>query len=114
YPSTLGDSLVADALSGKRTQTANTFNSIFKPNYSNEALPDSLTGQYTNTILEEQFTPLMAQLTNGQKRGTLTPTGYNDALDTLNQKRSAGASTIQNLGQGILASDRKALDDYIS
>jgi len=114
YPSTLGDSLVADALSGKRTQTANTFNSIFKPNYSNEALPDSLTGQYTNTILDEQFTPLMAQLTNAQKRGTLTPTGYNAALDTLNQKRSAGASTIQNLGQGILASDRKALDDYIS
>jgi hypothetical protein len=114
FPGTLGDSIIADALSGKRTTTLNSFNSIFKPNYSNEALPDSLTGDYVNTLLDEQFNPLSAQLTNAQKRGTLTDVGYKSALDTLGQRRTAGASTIQNLGQGILAGDRKNLDDYIT
>jgi hypothetical protein len=64
--------------------------------------------------VNEQFDPLMTSLTNAQKRGTLTPTGYNAALDALNQKKAAATSTVQNLGQGILSTDRKSLDDYIS
>lgn len=114
FPSNLGDTIVADALSGKRTQASNQLNSIFTPNYSNTALPDSITNDYVDSILNTQFDPLNAQLTNAQKRGTLTSAGYQAAQDRLSQKRTAAASTVQNLGQGILASDRKNLDDYIS
>jgi hypothetical protein len=114
FPTNLGDTIVADALSGKRTQTSNALNSIFTPNYSNTALPDSITNDYIGSILSSQFDPLSSQLTNAQKRGTLSSTGYQAAVDAMNQKKTAATSTIQNLGQGILATDRKNLDDYIS
>jgi hypothetical protein len=114
FPTNLGDTIVSDALSGKRTQTSNALNNIFTPNYSTTALPDSITSGYVDNILNTQFDPLSAQLTNAQRRGTLTDAGYQAAVDRLSQKRTAAASTVQNLGQGILASDRKNLDDYIS
>jgi hypothetical protein len=77
-------------------------------------VPDTLTGQYSDTLLNEQFNPLQTQLESTRKRGTLTDRGYDAALATLAQKRSAAQSTIGDLGSGIIAKDRGAIDDYIS
>jgi hypothetical protein len=87
---------------------------LFSPTYSQTALPDSLTGNYTDTLLNEQFDPLSAQLLNANKRGTLTDVGYNAALSKLAENRSTGASTIGDLGSGIISRERSGLDDYIS
>jgi hypothetical protein len=114
FPTNLGDTIIGNVVSGKRTQAGTALNNIFKPTYADEALPDSLTGQYANSILSEQFDPLSAQLTNAQKRGTLSGAGYNAALDALNQKKTAAAATIGDLGKGILAADRSGINDYIS
>jgi hypothetical protein len=114
FPTNLGDTILNNLTSGQRTQATNQLNQTFSPTYSQTALPDSLTGQYVGGLVNEQFDPLMAGLTNAQKRGTLTGAGYQGALDALNQKKAAATSTVQNLGQGILATDRKSLDDYIS
>ena len=113
FPTSLGDTIVNQATGDRRTSLLNTLNSTFNPNYSSTALPDSLTGQYAGSIVDEQFNPLMDQLTNAQKRGTLTQPGYAAALDALNQKKSAALSNVTNLGQGILSTDRGQLDDYI-
>jgi hypothetical protein len=110
----LGTKILGDLTSGNRTTATNQLNSLFSPTYSQTALPDTLTGQYVGGLVNEQFDPLMAGLTNAEKRGTLTGAGYQGALDALNQKKAAATSTVQNLGQGILATDRKSLDDYIS
>jgi hypothetical protein len=110
----LGSTIINSITSGKRTSAGNQLNSVFTPTYSQTAIPDSLTGQFSDTLLNEQFDPLNAQLTNAQKRGTLTDAGYNAALGALAQKRTAGASTINDLGSGILSRERSALDDYIS
>lgn len=109
-----GDNLISNILSGKRTQAANSLNSIFSPTYAETALPDSLTDQYRDTLLNEQFDPLEAQLGNAQKRGMLSPTGYGGAESALKQKRSAASATIGDLGSGILAADRGGVNDYIS
>lgn len=110
----LGQSIINNILSGKRTQATNAYNQTFTPNYSQNLLPDATTGNYTSNIVNQQFDPLMQGLTNAQKRGTLTGAGYNAALDALNQKKSAAMNTVNTLGQGILSTDRKSLDDYIS
>jgi hypothetical protein len=102
----LGSSIMSNALSGKRTQASNSLNSLFTPTYAQDAIPDSLTGQYADTILNEQF--------NAQKRGTLGGAGYQAAVDALNQKRTAAGATIQSLGAGILSADRSGVNDYIS
>jgi hypothetical protein len=113
FPTSLGDTIVNQATSDRRTQLLNQLNSTFTPTYASTALPDTLTGQYAGSIVDEQFNPLMDQLGNAQKRGTLTDRGYTAALDALNQKKSAALSSVTNLGQGILSTDRSALDDYI-
>jgi hypothetical protein len=114
FPSNLGDTIVNQVLGGKRTQATNALNSVFTPNYAANMVPDTLTGQYSSDILNEQFNPLMTQLQNAQRRGTLTDPGYGAAMDLLNQKRTAAQATINNLGQGIISADRSGLNDYIT
>jgi hypothetical protein len=114
FDPSLGDTIIGNVLSGKRTQASNSLNNIFTPTYAQNALPDSITNQYKNTILDEQFTPLQAQLENAQKRGTLVGAGYNAAQDRLKQKRTAADTNVSTLGSNILAADRSNINDYIS
>ena len=114
FPTNLGDTIVNQVTGGKRTQALNALNQTFTPNYANNLLPDSLTGQYTGDLVNEQFNPLSQQLVNAQKRNTLTPAGYQAALDALNQKKAAATATVNDLGKNILATDRSGLNDYIS
>jgi len=110
----LGQTIINNIVSGKRTQATNALNQTFTPNYTTNLLPDTTTAQYASGLVNEQFDPLMSGLTNAQKRGTLTGAGYNAALDALNQKKAAAMNTVNTLGSGILSTDRKSLDDYIS
>lgn len=110
----LGGTIINNLVSGKRTQAGAALDKYFSPTYVSSAVPDTLIGQYADTLLNEQFDPLSSQLVNAQKRGTLTPTGYSAALSALSQKRSAARSTIGDLGSSIIAKDRSGLSDYIS
>lgn len=109
----LANSILGDITSGVRTRATTSLNNIFTPQYSQNLLPDSTTGSFVNDILNEQFNPLSAQLVNAQKRGTINDVGYKAALDALNTKRSAAQATVQNLGSGILATDRGDIDSII-
>jgi hypothetical protein len=109
----LGSTIINSLTGSKRTGAATKLDQLFSPTYSSTAIPDSLTGQYADTLLDEQFNPLNEQLMNAKKRGTLTDAGYNAALSTAAQKRSAGRATIGDLGSGIISRERGALDDYI-
>jgi hypothetical protein len=113
YGADLGTSIINSLTEGKRTGYGDQLNKIFSPSYAETNIPDSLTGQYSDTLLNEQFDPLRAQLTNAQKRGTLTDVGYNAALGTLGQKLSTGRSTIGDLGKTIIGRDRGEVNDYI-
>lgn len=88
YGADLGTNIINSLTESKRTGYGDQLNKIFAPSYAETNIPDSLTSQYSDTLLNEQFDPLRAQLTNAQKRGTLTDVGYNAALSTLGQKLS--------------------------
>ena len=113
FPASLGDTIIGGLTSGKRTQATNQLNSLFSPNYANTLIPDTADDPYIDQILSEQFDPLSSQLTNAQKRGTLTDVGYKAALDTLTQKRSAARDTVSSLGSGLLSTDRSGINDLI-
>jgi hypothetical protein len=113
FPTSLGDTIVNQATSDRRSQLKNQYDAIFNPNYSSTVLPDSTTSSYIDQILGEQFDPLSAQLTNAQKRHTLTDVGYNAALGRLDQKKAAARDTVSNLGANILSGYRSSLDDLI-
>lgn len=113
FPTSLGQDIVNQATSDKRTGLTNQFNQTFGPNYANTALPDTTAQPYISQILGEQFDPLSAQLVNAQKRGTLTGPGYDAAVAALGQKRSAATSALGDLGSNILSSERSGLNDLI-
>jgi hypothetical protein len=114
FPTSLGDTIVGNITGARRQQAGTALNQIFTPNYAQNLLPDTMTDQYSGDILNEQFNPLAQQLQNAQKRGTLSPAGYQAAVDAMNQKRTAAQATVKNLGQGIIANDRSGLNDIIS
>jgi hypothetical protein len=113
FPTSLGDTIATGALSGKRTAATQQLNKIFTPQYSQTALPDSSINPFVSQIVNEQFDPLMAGLTNAQKRGTLNQSGYQAALDSLNARKTGATSSVQTLGQGILNTDRANVDSQI-
>jgi len=114
FPTTLGTDILNNITSGRRTQVTNQLNNQFDPNYAQNLIPDTTLSSAVPGIVNAQFDPLNAQLTNAQKRGTLTDTGYKGALDALNQKRAAATSQVTNLGQTILGTDRSGINDLIS
>ena len=113
YGADLGTNIINSITGSKRTAYGDQLNKIFAPSYAQTNIGDNLTSQYADTLLNEQFDPLRAQLTNAQKRGTLTDVGYNAALSTLGQKLSTGRSTIGDLGTTIIGKDRGDVNDYI-
>ena len=114
YPTDLGSTIIGNLTSGARTTAGNALNSTFTPTYAQTAIPDSLITDNLGGIISSQFDPLQAQLTNAQKRGTLSQPGYDAAEALLNTKKNAATATLQNLGQGILSTDRTNLNSYIS
>lgn len=114
YSSTLGQDIVNSVLSGKRGQNVDLLNQTFTPGYSRNVLPSSASSPYIDQLLGEQFDPLSAGIQNARNRGTLNDSGYAGALSALTNKKSAARATINSLAEGVLGSDRSALDDYIS
>ena len=113
FSPTLGTDILNDLTSGRRTQVTNQLNSQFDPNYATNLIPDSTLDQYVPSVVSAQFDPLSTQLTNAQKRGTLTGAGYDAALAALNQKRDAATSQVSDLGMNILGTDRSGINDLI-
>lgn len=114
FPTSMGQTILNQATGDQRTQLMNQLNQTFNPTYSSTALPTNIMDPAVSSILSNQFDPLSAQLTNAQKRGTLTDLGYQAAVNKMNQDRAAAQSQLQSLGQNILTTDRGALDTLAS
>lgn len=114
FPTSLGDTIVGNVTSGRRTQANTALNQLFTPTFTTDLLPDTTATQAITDVINSQFDPLGQQLTNAVKRNTLTPAGYQAALDALAQKKTAATSTVQGLANNILSTDRSGINDIIS
>lgn len=114
FDANLGQTILNDITSGRRTQASNTVSNLFGPTYASDRLGYTADDSYINDILNEQFNPVNTSLGYARDRGTLTPQGFSAATDALNQKRTAAQSTLQSLGQGIIDTDRLSVNDLIT
>lgn len=55
-----------------------------------------------NNLLDTQYNAALEQIDRAQKRGLLSDTGYQSALNNLNNQYSSGYSSVNNINQGIL------------
>lgn len=76
-------------------------------NYWNSTADD----EYVNNFVDTNYNNALGQLDRALKRGTLTQSGYNDALNNLNTQKSGAYSTIGAIGQGIMDDYRNALTE---
>jgi hypothetical protein len=114
FPTSLGQTILNQATGDQRTQATNALNQTFSPTYAQSMLPSSIMTQPISDMLSAKFDPLSSQLTNAMNRGTLTQTGYNAALDKMNQDKAAAQSQLQTLGQNILTGDQTSLGNIAS
>ena len=110
----LGARIFNELTGGRQTQATARLNEIFTPTYAENKLQYGAIDPFVNDILNSQLDPLSAQLGNAQKRGSLNDTGYQAALDALAKSRTSGASTLRNIGTGVIDTDRAGIDSYIS
>lgn len=76
-------------------------------NYWGSNADDDLVNNFITTNYDNALT----QLDRALKRGTLTQSGYDNALENLNTQRSGAETTIGNIGKGILDNYRTALTE---
>jgi hypothetical protein len=114
FPTTLGAQIVNQLTAGQQAKNTGAVNAVFSPTYAQDAIPLSSDQGAISSVLDNQFNPLSAELTNAQKRGTLNDVGYSAALSALGNSKTAATSTLNTLGSGIINNDRSALDNYIS
>lgn len=66
---------------------------------------------YVNNFITTNYDNALTQLDRALKRGTLSQSGYDNALNNLNTQKSGAQTTIGNIGQGILDDYRTALTE---
>jgi hypothetical protein len=76
-------------------------------NYWNSGSDDEL----VNNFITSNYDNALTQLDRALKRGTLSQSGYDNALENLNTQRSGAESTIGNIGQGIMDNYRTAMQE---
>lgn len=76
-------------------------------NYWNNGSDDEM----VNNFITSNYDSALTQLDRALKRGTLSQSGYDNALENLNTQRSGAESTIGGISQGILDNYRTALTE---
>jgi hypothetical protein len=84
----------------------------FRDQLSN-AFGDTADDDIINSIINPQYQSAQDLFTNQMKRGTLTNTGYNYAMQALGEQRNAANSKLQEIGAGQRAAAMGGVEDYL-
>lgn len=79
--------------------------------FANKSFGATADDPILDAILGSQYTDTQAQIDAAHDRGTLSDVGYDKAIAKLNEQKTIGRSTLEGLGGGVLANNRKQLDD---
>ncbi len=80
-------------------------------NFANNLIPGTFDDSVISQILSEQFGDASAGITRARDRGSLSDFGFTSALANLEKQNTAAGSRLQDLGGGILETNRNALRD---
>ena len=79
--------------------------------FENELVRDDLDDSAIEAILDESFSDASKYGEGLLKRGVITGTGFNGAIDALDKQRSAARRRLTELGDSVLESQRGSLRD---
>lgn len=109
FTSDLINNALTNYQSGTQAKNQTQVNNTFTPGFESSLLPDSLTSPYINQILTTQQGQAKQALLAAQQRGQLTDVGLSAAEQALGTQSGAAQSTLNSLGDSVLATDRSGL-----
>jgi hypothetical protein len=109
-----GDTALSNEQNRRRNEYATALSGKNFGSQINDRFGDTSDDALIESIINPQYQDAQSIIDNQQKRGTLTPTGYNYAMNNLGQQRSAGVNTLQGIGATQRNKARGSVDDYLS
>lgn len=116
------DSIYKDFVNYQTDQDKNALNSYINKNFaglggSNLWLDNywnnSADDEMVNNFIDTNYNNALKQLDRALKRGTLTQSGYNDALNNLNTQKSGAYTTVGSIGQSIMDQYKNDLTEKV-
>jgi len=80
-------------------------------NFANNLIPGTFDDSVIAQILSEQFGNASSGITRARDRGSLSDFGFQSAFSNLENQNTAAGARLQDLGGGILETNRNALRD---
>jgi len=114
YGPTYIDDILNKEQGNRRTKYGQEIDKQWAPGWETTTIADTMDDPYLEAIRQSQFNEAQATLQRGQARGTLSDTGYNSALQTLNSKTPAAQAKLQQLGGGVLSTGRGDLGGIVN
>ncbi len=103
--------IVGDELTRDRRGFNQSIDQFAGDNFANTLIPGTFDDSVISQILSEQFGDASAGITRARDRGSLSDFGFTSALANLEKQNTAAGSRLQDLGGGILETNRNALRD---
>ncbi len=114
YFTGIGDKLYEDALARQRGDRSRYITGVRSRNEAGRLIGDTTDDAIIKEILDAQYADALAAIDRARARGRIGDAGYKEAIDELAKQRAAGASTIGDVGRGIISGYRGEYDDYIN
>lgn len=99
------DNIVNDFTKNQINDIQNALSSastLYDPIYGG-GFNNNFADQYVNNYLDDKYALALEQLDRAKARGTLNDVGYGRALKDLDTQKSAGYSTLGNIGRSIVS-----------
>lgn len=114
FSDTFGDTALNNEQNRRRNQYTGALQGKNFGSQIDSKFGDTADDDLINSIIQPQYQDAQNVINNQQKRGTLTPTGYNYAMQNLDTQRKSGLNTLQGIGATERNKLRGGVDDYVS
>lgn len=105
------DNATKTAQGAQQTKLDNQFRSMTTPGWERGKFADTADDSILDAILNEQYQGAFDTIDTARERGQLSQGGFDNTLRGLNEKRTAGRSTLEDMGLGVLGGYRNELTD---
>lgn len=109
-----GDTALSNEQNRRRSQYTGALQGKGFEGQIDQSFGDTADDDLINSILQPQYQSAQDIIGNQQKRGTLTPSGYQYALNRLNDQRTAGLNKLQGIGAGEREKLGGGVRDYLA
>jgi hypothetical protein len=102
FGNSVGDQIISSKENAARSQYGQQVGSKFGTGFEQKTFADTADDAIIDQLFNEQYTPATDYIARAKQRGTLSDSGYQYALNNLNNMGTAARSKLQTVGGDVL------------